>query len=1186
MNVGIHIVWISAWLILGHLPRFSYSQGLCRTLNNGFTDCSNKELTYVPRNLPATTRTLRLSRNRLTRIEAGDFPIVMPELEELDLTENAIRNLDTQTFCQKLPNLQVLRLSRNKLTVLPDLSNCQYLRELHWDLSRNRLTEIGYVYFGGLKKLKVLSLERNRLSSLRDGAFYQCISLESLNLQSNLLTSVKAGPFFSLKNMQSLNLARNSISSIDNQTWSQASASAISNLDLSENKLSVIQLGNFVDARNLKQLNLSSNRISQIEEASFMHLRTLETLDLRNNELSDSLQSPANAVFSSLSSLVSLQLSGNKLQSITSKLLRGLEALQTLELGENPVAMVESYAFSTLPSLISLEMDTSSLVCDCKISWLPPWLEQRGMSSTVEGRCAHPPALVGQSIFEIELQRFECPKGEMPVTPFITREMQAANALRGSNVTLTCIATASRQSELTVEWRKDSKVIPDSAGLIQTEMSTSDDRVGVALYTTYLRLINVTEEAEGAYQCGFQNEFGQDYSSNVPLQVLVFPSFTNKPRNVTVKTGQSAKLLCEATGYPQPFLSWSKDGGKNFPAARDRRFLVNPGNLNEFIIKDVQWADRGDYFCNATNSAGSIISNATVNVLVPPMFTEDITCTNTEAGTYLLKCQADGNPRTPIIWYKDGKLIQASEKYIFSVSFNNLFIIDATPEDSGKYMCSAKNLLGQVTQMCEINVEDSSAMQSTENSIASVKKTTMLDQKTITGLIVIAVVCCVVGTSLVWVVIIHQTRRRQNRNKTTNTGGTTDPLNSLANGSNSAYKMADNLSNTSGSSNTKTDSFLEYQSSRESPSAFYKVAGRFPTMDSELAAAMEPLNPSQQSADSLSSEVHPHPYSHHTVGASGYARRISPEYYAGEKAHPFSTFQPSKQTHRLQQTDSGRPIKASQSISAEYIPYIDKRMPPPDLAHVLHQLRAPTQPPQAVVNPVRAHKPAAATSLKHLAYEEPGYMNLPRSAVTPSASKSSAGQYSDYMNVEPRDIHIYQNTSILSIHPSDTTCSQMSPSQADPPSPSADSTEKETQAGASELPETFVAATTSNPDSSFMRAGRISKSSLLNGSSLTPLTNQTCSPVSLTSDGCRSCHSNYANQSNFKTPADTNKADDTKTTSDLTNVIADTRADMANMSKLSDDSASRVSLPRRREALADSSFVEKYGLTFADASKS
>ena len=95
----------------------------------------------------------------------------------------------------------------------------------------------------------------------------------------------------------------------------------------------------------------------------------------------------------------------------------------------------------------------------------------------------------------------------------------------------------------------------------------------------------------------------------------VFPSFTNIPNNVTVKTGQDAKFLCNAQGYPQPYLSWSKDGGKNFPAAQDRRFQVNPDNLNEFIIRNVTWQDRGTYFCNATNIAGSIISNATVNVM-------------------------------------------------------------------------------------------------------------------------------------------------------------------------------------------------------------------------------------------------------------------------------------------------------------------------------------------------------------------------------------------------------------------------------------------------------------------------------------------------------------------------------------------------------------------------------------------
>ena len=62
------------------------------------------------------------------------------------------------------------------------------------------------------------------------------------------------------------------------------------------------------------------------------------------------------------------------------------------------------------------------------------------------------------------------------------------------------------------------QIIPESSGLIQTDASTDDNRV--ALHTTYLRLVNITEEAEAEYQCGFKNEFGQDFSNNVPLHVL------------------------------------------------------------------------------------------------------------------------------------------------------------------------------------------------------------------------------------------------------------------------------------------------------------------------------------------------------------------------------------------------------------------------------------------------------------------------------------------------------------------------------------------------------------------------------------------------------------------------------------------------------------------------------------------
>lgn len=43
--------------------------------------------------------------------------------------------------------------------------------------------------------------------------------------------------------------------------------------------------------------------------------------------------------------------------------------------------------------------------------------------------------------------------------PLITRHIRPTTALRGSNVTLTCIATTNSMSSVTVEWTKDNKVL-------------------------------------------------------------------------------------------------------------------------------------------------------------------------------------------------------------------------------------------------------------------------------------------------------------------------------------------------------------------------------------------------------------------------------------------------------------------------------------------------------------------------------------------------------------------------------------------------------------------------------------------------------------------------------------------------------------------------------------------------------
>lgn len=94
----------------------------------------------------------------------------------------------------------------------------------------------------------------------------------------------------------------------------------------------------------------------------------------------------------------------------------------------------------------------------------------------------------------------------------------------------------------------------------------------------------------------------------------VLPSFTKMPHDIAIRTGTMARLECAAAGHPTPQIAWQKDGGTDFPAARERRMHVMPDD-DVFFITDVKVDDMGVYSCTAQNLAGSISANATLTVL-------------------------------------------------------------------------------------------------------------------------------------------------------------------------------------------------------------------------------------------------------------------------------------------------------------------------------------------------------------------------------------------------------------------------------------------------------------------------------------------------------------------------------------------------------------------------------------------
>lgn len=94
----------------------------------------------------------------------------------------------------------------------------------------------------------------------------------------------------------------------------------------------------------------------------------------------------------------------------------------------------------------------------------------------------------------------------------------------------------------------------------------------------------------------------------------VLPSFIKMPRDSTIRTGHTARLECAAEGHPTPQIAWQKDGGTDFPAARERRMHVMPDD-DVFFIMDVKPEDMGLYSCTARNTAGTVSANATLTVL-------------------------------------------------------------------------------------------------------------------------------------------------------------------------------------------------------------------------------------------------------------------------------------------------------------------------------------------------------------------------------------------------------------------------------------------------------------------------------------------------------------------------------------------------------------------------------------------
>ncbi|XP_076975975.1 leucine-rich repeats and immunoglobulin-like domains protein 2 isoform X3 [Tamandua tetradactyla] len=734
-----------SWKVLsGPLPPYTHS------LDLSHNRLSNWNITLEWQ----TLQEVKMNYNELTEIPYFGEPTSNITLLSLNLSNNRITTLEAGCFDNLSSSLLVVKLNRNRISMIPPkifkLPHLQFL-----ELKRNRIKIVEGLTFQGLDSLRSLKMQRNGINKLKDGAFFGLDNMEELELEHNNLTEVNKGWLYGLRMLQQLYVSQNAIERISPDAWEFCQR--LSELDLSSNQLTRLDESAFVGLGLLERLNLGDNRVTHIADGVFKFLSSLHTLDLRNNEISWAIEDASEA-FAGLTSLTKLILQGNQIKSITRKAFIGLESLDHLDLNNNAIMSIQENAFSQT-RLKELILNTSSLLCDCHLKWLLQWLVDNNFQHSVNVICAHPEWLAGQSILNVDLKDFIC---DDFLKPQIRIHPETTVALRGMNVTLTCVAVSSSDSPMSTVWRKDSEILYD----VDVENFVRyQQQAGEALeYISILHVFNVNFTDEGKYQCIVTNHFGSNYSHKAKLTVNEMPSFLKTPMDLTIRTGAMARLECAAEGHPAPQISWQKDGGTDFPAARERRMHVMPED-DVFFIANVKIEDMGIYSCMAQNIAGSLSANASLTVLETPSFVrplEDKTVTRGE--TAVLQCIAGGSPTPRLNWTKDDGPLLVTERHFFAAANQLLIIVDAGLEDAGKYTCIMSNTLGTERGHIYLNVISSPNCDSSQSSFGHED-----DGWTTVGIVIIVVVCCVVGTSLIWVIVIYHMRRKNEDYSITNT---------------------------------------------------------------------------------------------------------------------------------------------------------------------------------------------------------------------------------------------------------------------------------------------------------------------------------------------------------------------------------------------------------------------------------
>ncbi|XP_056400171.1 basement membrane-specific heparan sulfate proteoglycan core protein isoform X3 [Hyla sarda] len=183
------------------------------------------------------------------------------------------------------------------------------------------------------------------------------------------------------------------------------------------------------------------------------------------------------------------------------------------------------------------------------------------------------------------------------------------------------------------------------------------------------------------------------------------PTLRIEPSSNTVAEGQTLELNCVVSGPQQALVTWHRKGQ---PLSPNHQVLGS-----RLRILQASVADSGEYICRVLS--GTVTRQATITVTIshaigpvhtgitPTIRVESPTNALSEGQTVVLNCVVEGQAYQEVSWYRQGQPLSNNHQ----VSGSRLRILNASPRDSGEYICQVSGTSGIQAASITVSIEGS-----------------------------------------------------------------------------------------------------------------------------------------------------------------------------------------------------------------------------------------------------------------------------------------------------------------------------------------------------------------------------------------------------------------------------------------------------------------------------------------------